>query len=135
MLKLIEMAAKIALPTEYASDRRGFFIGAVGIREDGALVSAKNGAVEFEGTVENYQLIPNAHAEPRVIRKMGKRGTLYVARVLKGTKSLAMSRPCIICLPFLRAFQVQKCYYSINDYQYGILDVEKEFDRVIFCKE
>lgn len=130
MLKLIEMAAKIALPSDYVSDRRGFFIGAVGIREDGALVSAKNGAVEFEGTVENYQLIPNAHAEPRVIRKMGKRGTLYVARVLKGTKSFAMSRPCIICLPFLRAFQVKKCYYSINDYQYGVLDVAKDTDRV-----
>lgn len=130
MLKLIEMAAKVALPSDYANERRGFFIGAVGIREDGTIVSAKNGAVEFEGTVEHYQLLPNAHAEPRCLRKMGKRGTLYVARVLKGTGGFAMSRPCIICLPFLRAFQVRKCYYSINDHQYGVLDVAKDTDRV-----
>lgn len=130
MLKMIELAAKVAVPTDHKSDRRGFWIGSVGIREDGTIVSAKNGAVEFEGTVENYQLIPNAHAEPRVIRKMGKRGTLYVARVLRGTKSLAMARPCVICMPFLRAFQVGKCYYSINDYQYGVLDVARDTDRV-----
>lgn len=130
MLKLIKMAAKIALPNDAALDRRGFWIGSVGVREDGTIVSAKNAAVEFVGTVENHQLIPNAHSEPRCLRKMGKRGTLYVARVLKGSRDLAISRPCCICQPFLRAFQVEKVYYSVNNYQYGVLDVAKDTDRV-----
>lgn len=113
------MAAKIALPTT-DNDHRNFWLGCVGVRHDGVMVSAKNGASEFSESVQQYQLQPNAHAEGRVLRKLGRRGVVYVARVAKKDGKLAMSMPCPMCQVRLRGMQVNKVYYTINESQYGI---------------
>ena len=119
MLPLLLKAAEVALPTT-DDDPRNFWLGCVGIRDDGVMVSAKNGATEFSDQVESYQLVPNAHAEGRVLRKLGKNGTLFVARVSRKDRSLAMSQPCGMCQVRIRAANVKKVYYTINDSQYGI---------------
>lgn len=128
MLKLIELAAKVALPTN-ENDQRAFLLGSVGIRKEGTLVSARNGAVRCLDTGD-YQVIPSAHAEWRLCSKLGKYGTVYVARVAKRDGSLAMARPCVPCQIRLRSLKVERAYYSINDYQYGCYFVQEDFDQV-----
>jgi hypothetical protein len=129
MLKLIEMAAKIALPTN-ENDERAFWLGSVGIRKDGALVSARNGAVRCLDSGD-YQLIPSSHSEWRLCSKLGKYGTVFVARVAKRDGCLAMARPCPTCQIRLRSLKVERAYYSINPFQYGCLFVQEDRD-VIF---
>jgi cytidine deaminase len=123
------MAAKIALPS-IDNDQRNFFLGAVGIRDDGVLVSAKNGASEFSTSVENYQLIPTAHAEGRLLRKLGKNGIVFVARVAKKDGGLRIAMPCDMCANLLKAAKVQKVFFTINDSQYGCWDIKKDIHRV-----
>lgn len=130
MISLLRQAAVVALPT-HDYDHRDYWLGAIGIREDGVLVSAKNGAVEFNTTVKNHQLLPSSHAEGRVLRKLGKGGIVFVARVSKKNGQLAMALPCSVCQTRLRAFKVRKVYYSINNTQYGIWDVKKDTHRVV----
>jgi tRNA(Arg) A34 adenosine deaminase TadA len=131
MLEMLRLAAKIALPTTIG-DARNFWVGSIGIRRDGVLVSAKNGAVT---DLDDYQLIPNSHAEGRVLRKLGKHGILFVARVAKGSQLLALSAPCSMCSVRIRSLKVKKVYYSINQYQYGLWDVCRDTHRVFNTNE
>lgn len=128
MLRLILEAAKIALPSD-PNDKRNFILGAIGLRRDGVIVAAKNGAV-ISSTYEDYRIISDAHAECRVLRKLGKDGIIFVARVLKRDGSLAMARPCGICQHRVRAARVKKVYYSIDNYHYGIFNPEERSDRI-----
>lgn len=129
MLNLLRQAALIALPSSDI-DQRSFWLGCIGIREDGVMVSAKNGAVEFHNTIENYQLVPSSHAEGRVLRKLGKGGVIFVARVSRKDGSLAMARPCGMCQVRLKSFKVRKVYYTINDKQYGVWYPDSDTDKI-----
>lgn len=122
------MAAGVALSND-EDDIRNFWIGAVGIREDGVLVSSRNGPV-FSTEVDNYQLVLTSHAEGRLLRKLGKYGTIYVARLKPGTRQLGMARPCGMCQVRIKAFKVDKVYYSINDNQYGIWYPQNDTDTI-----
>src|SRR6266852_2438089 len=106
MLRMLQMAAGVALPNDCASDVRGYWLGCVGIRKDGTIVASRNGAVEFSDTVENHQLLPNSHAEGRTLRKLGKHGVMYVARVSRKDRSLKMARPCPMCQIRIRTSQI-----------------------------
>ncbi len=132
MLPLLLSAAKIAVPND-SSDKRNFWLGAIGIRKDGVSVSSKNGAAAFSASVESYQLTPNSHAEGRLLRKLGKYGVVYVSRVSRKDRSLAMARPCSMCQIRLRGNNVVKVYYSIDDHHYGIWYPEKDYDKIIEC--
>jgi tRNA(Arg) A34 adenosine deaminase TadA len=130
MLEMLRLAAKVAMPTNDI-DRRNFLLGCIGIRKDGVLVSAKNGATEYYDTVPYYHLIPNSHAEGRVLRKLGSGGLLYVARVSKKDYcSLAMARPCDMCAVRIKAARVKKVYYSINEECYGLWSPQEDTDRI-----
>lgn len=126
MLPLLIEAARIALPND-DNDSRGFWLGCIGIREDGTQVKSKNGSVQFSNTVQYYQLVPSSHAEGRVLRKLGKNGVLYVARVAKKDGKLAMAMPCKMCAIRIASFKVNKVYYTINEYQYGIWHVDDDY--------
>lgn len=131
MLNLLHQAAQIALPS-IDKDYRDFWFGCIGIREDGVMVSSKNGAASFRTTIKSYQLLPSSHAEGRVLRKLGKGGIIFVARVSKKDRSLVMARPCGMCQTRLRAYKVNKVYYTINDNQYGIWYPDSDTDKI--CK-
>lgn len=119
MNKLLLAAAQIALPT-IDNDYRNFWLGSIGLREDGVMVSAKNGAAETSHSVKQYELQPNSHAEGRLLRKLGKKGIIYVARIAKGTGKLAMAAPCGMCQIRIRAAHTKKVYFTINETQYGV---------------
>jgi cytidine deaminase len=128
MPELLSLAATVALPN-MPEDPRNFWLGAIGIRRDGVLVSAKNGAV-FSTTVDNYQLMPGSHAEGRLLRKLGHGGVVYVSRVSKKDNTLAMARPCGMCQVRLRSYRVEKVYYTIDQYHYGIWYSKNNSDEI-----
>lgn len=127
----LRQAAKIALPNDIAFDKRGFWLGCIGIRNDGALVYSKNGASQFSDSVKKYQLIPNSHAEGRLLRKIGKYGTIFVSRVSKKDMTLAMAKPCEMCQVRIKSMNIRKVYYTINETEYGIWEVN--IDKFITC--
>jgi tRNA(Arg) A34 adenosine deaminase TadA len=132
MLPLLLSAAELAVP-HFNKDPRNFWLGAVGLREDGASVYSRNGAVSYSASVEAYHLNPNSHAEGRLLRKLGKNGIVYVARVFRKDRTLAMARPCGMCQTRLRAFNVEKVYYTIDNNHYGIWYPKKDKDKIIEC--
>lgn len=119
MRHFFELAAKVATPEHLENDPRNFWLGAVGVRWDQKIVTAKNGAVHSTA-VDDYQRVSLAHAEARLCRKLGKRGLVFVSRVARKDKSLVMARPCTGCQPILKAHGVKRVYYSINNFQYGV---------------
>jgi hypothetical protein len=129
MLPLLLSAADMAVP-HFDQDRRNFWLGAIGIRADGAMVSSRNGAISYSASVETYHLNPNSHAEGRLLRKLGKHGIVYVSRVFRKDRTLAMARPCSMCQALCKAHKVKKVFYTINDRQYGVWFPDSDRDRV-----
>lgn len=126
--KFLVEAAKMAVPV-IDDDSRAYWLGAVGVRTDGAVVMSRNGTV-FSTVRSNYRIIPGNHAECRVLRKMSCYGVLYVSRV-SHTYTLAMSRPCEVCQVKIRSKKISKVYYSINNFQYGVWDPHDDVDFVV----
>jgi tRNA(Arg) A34 adenosine deaminase TadA len=133
MLNMLQLAAKVALPNNNETDARSFWLGCIGVRNDGKIVFSKNGAV-YSTSIVDYQLIPNSHAEGRVLRKMDWGGTLYVARVKKIDGTLACSAPCSMCAIRIKAKGIKKVFYTINNFQYGLWDVRKDIHTIFNCK-
>jgi hypothetical protein len=129
MLDFLLEAAELAIPTS-KSDPRSFWLGAIGIRKDGALVSSRNGAVSFSSSVDLANVNVVSHAETRLLRKLGKDGIIFVSRVLRKDRSLAMARPCPDCQLKIRAHRAKKVYYTINDNQFGVWFPKEDKDRV-----
>lgn len=111
-----EVAAAVA---NRQDDTRTHRIGAVGLRSDGVMVAAYNGTAEYKR--------PRVHAEVRLCRKMGRYGTVFVAR--RTATGFMMARPCATCQAILRAHRVQRVYYSIRDDEYGVIDFTKKIEK------
>jgi deoxycytidylate deaminase len=133
---MLELAGKIARPNN-DTDKRSYWLAAIGIRSDGVLVSAKNGSIQH---MFSKSLDPDLseksceyHAEGRALRKMDKGGILYVSRVSRKDGSFVMARPCYLCQSKIRFKKIEKVYYTINNEQYGIFDVKTGTDRVYNC--
>ena len=129
MLPLLMQASRVAIPNNKL-DKRSFWLGAIGIRHDGVQVFSKNGASAFSASVESHHFTPHSHAEGRVVRKMGKAGTIYVARVARKDRSLAMARPCSMCRCLLKSHNIKKVYYTIDNDHYGIWFPQSDKDLV-----
>lgn len=107
-----EIAGRIA---KSKKDKRTFLLGAIGIRRDGAMVSAYNSAATSP--------TPAAHAEARLVKKLDHNATVYVARIALGTGEFAMAKPCHNCERALRSRGVKRVYYTIGPKEYGIMDL------------
>jgi len=117
--EMILMAAGAGLRKH---DLRAFRLGALGIRNDGILVSASNGPAPFPH--------PDAHAEARLTMKLTPGSEVWVARIRKdGT--LGSARPCGGCMVRLRAAGVKRVAYSISDDEHGVIrfDIEHETQK------
>ncbi len=49
-----------------------------------------------------------------------KGATIYVARITKGGRELAMARPCHRCEAEIRRVGIKTVIYTINPYQFGV---------------
>jgi len=130
MQNFLLLAAKIALPPNQY-DKRAYWLGCIGIRNDGTRVYSRNGAVYSTSTF-SYKLIPDSHAEGRILRKLDTESIIYIARVSRKDHSLAMSKPCGMCRTRIRAKGVKKVYYTINQNCYGVWNVYKNLYKI--CK-
>ncbi len=105
---LFREAKKAALS---GSKKRQYFLGAVGLRNDGTLVRSCNLPARSPS--------PESHAEARLAKKLDFGSIVVVVRILKNGE-LAKARPCKNCFKLLRFKGVLKIYYSINDKEYGV---------------
>jgi tRNA(Arg) A34 adenosine deaminase TadA len=87
-------------------------LGAVGVRQDGVIVKSAN--------LSNRLPEPQAHAEARVVKKLGWGGTIYVVRILRSGE-YALARPCKTCQSIMKMHGVKRCYYSIDSNSYGVI--------------
>jgi tRNA(Arg) A34 adenosine deaminase TadA len=105
---LINLAINVAISGD---DYRNHRIGAVAIRNDGAIVVARNGST-------GGWRIPEAHAEFRLSKKLDANSTVYVVRV-RQDGSLGMAKPCPICMQILISRSVSRILFTNNN---GILE-------------
>ena len=114
-LKMLKMAASIAQKSrdKYHQGGQEFHLGAVGVRKDGATVHAHN-------SYRRGALSPLSHAEYRILSRLGRGETLYVARVLHDD-SWGMARPCSGCMEAMKNRGVKKVIYTIGPDEYGTL--------------
>lgn len=130
MLELLKLAAQYSISN--IKDERLYLLGAVGVRKDGRIVHARNDAV-FDSYAREmlpytYKRFPESHAEARLTKKLDFGATVYVARVMKGSGNLAISKPCSSCERKLRAFRVKKVYYTISSNEWGVIDLTDNVD-------
>jgi tRNA(Arg) A34 adenosine deaminase TadA len=113
--KYFDLAKNIAVSTKN-NDIRTFLIGAIGIREDGIIVSSRN--------ISSRDRCKHAHAETRLVKKLGKNSYVFVARVTR-IGNIGLAKPCINCEIALRNKGVKKVYYTIDNKNFGILDLSE----------
>lgn len=120
--KIFQYLSVAANMARKKKDQRTFFLGAVGIRKDGAFVQSFN-APSFHPT-------PCGHAETRLARKLDRGAIVYVARV-RADGSFGNAKPCANCEKVLRQKGVKKIYYSLGDEEYGVLHINKNYEPVL----
>lgn len=111
ILSYLRIAGQVAM----RGSARDYFLGALGVRADGAIVASFNGPAPHPA--------PSAHAEARLSRKLDTGSVVYVARVLS-SGDFANSRPCRHCMKALRHKKCRVVYYTTGP---------AEFEKVKFC--
>ncbi len=112
-LRLLSFALEMAAQQRF-NDIRNFKVAAVGVRSDGAIVTAMNGAVMQTGLMK-YSAFPRAHAEARLSRKLDAGSTVYVARASRGDGRAMMAKPCPSCKRFLVSRGCRRVVYTTYD--------------------
>ena len=113
--RMLMSAADTAVITNDRIDIRTFLLGAVGMRNDGVLVSSRNIAAP--------DCAPDHHAETRLAKKLTPGSTVWVARVAKCNGEWAMAKPCRGCERRLKAVGVSRVVYTVGPNEWGV----KEF--------
>ncbi len=103
-------------------DRRRACVGCVILRNDGTLVSSKN------GTSRGHRM-PSAHAEARCAKKADKHSVAYVARVRKDG-SIGCARPCKSCRVQLRSRGVMDAFFTVGPNEWGRMRLHDESEYV-----
>ena len=120
--KMLTQAAAVAIGSSNRSvDNRTFILGAVGLRNDGVIVSSRN--------VSALDYAPDHHAEARLVRKMTPNSTIWVARVLKNG-TWAIAKPCSPCQTRLKAAGIKRVVYTIGHNEWGVLDLDSSGGNV-----
>jgi cytidine deaminase len=109
--RYFQLAKQIAIKS---NGPRKYKLGAIGIRQDGTIVKSAN--------LPNRLPEPHAHAEARVVKKLGWGGIIYVARVLSDGR-FAMAKPCKNCQGIMKFNGVKRCYYTIDEFSYGVIEL------------
>jgi len=118
---LLDIAVNLAAHDDNV--RKQFYVACVSKRRDGAIVVSVNGS-------SRAQPVPSAHAEIRALKKSGSDSVLYVARVLRDKKTLAIAKPCKKCQAAIRNKRVLQVFFTVDDEFYGVWNVKKDAWRL-----
>src|SRR3972149_3862611 len=99
-MRHIKLAAETAAA---GTDRLSYCMGAVAVRNDGAVVRSRN-------LLTRTPFAP-AHAEARLMRKVDMGSVVYVARVLR-SGGWGMAKPCPQCHALLKSKGVKKVFFT-----------------------
>lgn len=113
--RMLNLAAKVAAEGQSKHDNRSFLLAAVGMRNDGVIVSARN--------IAATDVTPSAHAEARVVKKLTCDSIVWVARVGKATGEWALARPCDKCMRRMKTAGVRRVVYTIGPNEWGIFQM------------
>jgi deoxycytidylate deaminase len=141
MSKYLKLATKLAM--EYDFDPTMEYFHCAVIVRGGNVVSigfnkrATNSFVEYCADMARHtgrDYCMSTHAELDAICKVRAKtdlrgGKIYVVR-RKPSGGVGMSRPCPICQYALRSYGLKKAFYSINDNEYGVLNLTNNTDLV-----
>ena len=86
-------------------------IGVVGVTDFGFEATSRN--------LSSRDRCPEVHAEVRLMKRMPKNTTIYVARPMK-SGNIGLAMPCKTCRAFLRDKNV-KVYYTIDNDTFGLM--------------
>lgn len=119
------------------NDLKNFYVGAVGIRQDGVIVASQNGAfIQHPSVTMPFKTkrfrFPEAHAEAKLCKKLGKNGIIFVVRLSKNpqNKEYKMARPCETCMVRLINSKVKKIYYTFDNDHYGVIDMKNMTEKI-----
>lgn len=112
---MLTLAASVAREGNSWSDNRSFLLGAVGMRKDGVLVTARN--------IAATDVTPGAHAEARVVKKLTCDSIVWVARIGRASTDWALARPCDTCRRRMKTAGVRKVVYTIAPSEWGVLQL------------
>ena len=107
------LAKTVAMKGDVNEARRQYRLGAVGIRSDGAIVTASN--------LPSRQPHARVHAEARLVRKLNCGSEVFIVRILRSGK-LDNAHPCAKCQKAMRLRGIRRVYYSISDDEYGVIN-------------
>jgi pyrimidine deaminase RibD-like protein len=116
-VRMLSLALKLA-SNKKINDTRNFRLAAVGVRNDGAIVTAVNGSVHYTGILR-HRSFPKSHAEARLSRKLDVGSTVYVVRAAKTDGSATMAMPCPSCMQFLAQRGVKRIVFTMYDGKIG----------------
>lgn len=106
---MLELAAQVS---RLRMDDRRYYLAAVGVRSDGAIVVSPNGNPKEPDRKH--------HAEYRVCRKLNRKSTVYVCRTL-ADGTWANAAPCPNCTKKLIYTGVRKVIWSTGPMQFSSL--------------
>lgn len=106
-MRLKDMIKQGVSFTLAGDQNRAFWLGAVGVRKDGAIVRARNEKTKVP--------TPCAHAEARLCKKLGKDSPMVIVVRLLRDGNLAMAKPCPNCERALKRHRVKKVFYSTEN--------------------
>ncbi|MDD5098587.1 MAG: hypothetical protein PHD31_02645 [Candidatus Pacebacteria bacterium] len=112
MNKYFKLAVNIALKRK---NNRHYYLGAVGIRNDGKIVMASN--------IPNQERNVQCHAETRLSRKIDIGTVVYVARVNKSGNIILNAKPCAGCMKHLKSKGAIEVYYTISNFETGRIEL------------
>jgi tRNA(Arg) A34 adenosine deaminase TadA len=113
--KYFEIARQVAKSGDAPGVKRHYRLGAVGVRKDGVMVCASN--------ISTRKPSPKAHAERRLVKKMTDKSNMFVVRIDSKNK-FKLARPCNSCLSAMRRRGISRCYYTVDEHEYGVIDLD-----------
>ena len=110
--KYFNVAKKAAKLGSSKDASKKYKIGAVGIRKDGIIVTSSNISTKHPNKL--------AHAEARLVKKLDMGAVVYIVRI-DSNGCFKLARPCSACFRKLYNNGVLKCFYTINNKEYGVI--------------
>jgi tRNA(Arg) A34 adenosine deaminase TadA len=89
------------------SSKRHYWIAAIGIRKDGAIVMSRNETTRVPN--------PDGHAEKRLTKKLGMDAPFVLVVRINRDGSMQLAKPCVRCEGALRAHRVKSIFYTTAD--------------------